>query len=181
MTPHRLLAALALLAFPAAACGGRTTSSADVAPATPANGGGVCCPISSDPCNACGDGAGGGWAPDEAACTPNPNAACDGMLGIGKDSHGCSVILAGDSVPGASCCGCASGTNPTCTLSGDVWQCPDGAILACASTPTQGGACVANTGSCFSCEQGAGVVCSCPGLADAGAVWECVGAGVACE
>jgi len=191
MSPRPFLATFAFLAsLSAAACGGRTDSSSadagpDVAPATPASGGGVCCPISSDPCGACDDGAGGGWAPDLAACTPNPNAACDGMLGIGKDSHGCSVILAGDSVPGATCCGCApggsSGSNPTCILSGNVWQCPDGDVLACATSPTQGAACVANTGSCFTCVQGAGIVCSCPGLADAGAVWECVGAGVACS
>jgi hypothetical protein len=71
--------------------------------------------------------------------------------------------------------------NPTCTLSGNAWQCPDGDVLACATPPTQGSACVANTGSCFTCQQGAGIVCSCPGLADAGAVWECVGAGVACQ
>jgi hypothetical protein len=71
--------------------------------------------------------------------------------------------------------------NPACTLSGDAWQCPGGEVLACAAPPTQGAACVANTGSCFTCEQGAGIVCSCPGLADAGAVWECAGAGLACQ
>lgn len=75
----------------------------------------------------------------------------------------------------------STGDNPTCTLSGNVWQCPDGDVLACATTPTQGAACLANTGSCLTCEQGAGIVCSCPGLPDAGAVWECVGAEVACQ
>lgn len=65
---------------------------------TPADGGGVCCPIGPNFC--CG--AGGGWAPDPSGCKPGP---CDGMLYLGTDAHGCAYVGSGVG-PSSVCCGC---------------------------------------------------------------------------
>ena len=180
-----------LLSLSLAACGGRASSegTSDGGPeaeATPASGGGVCCPIVSDPCSACGSSLGGGWAASASACGAI-GGPCDGKIGFGTDDHGCAVLATGDNVPGAACCGCAvpeAGATPTCTDAGTSWTCPPqygGSIAACPATATQGAACTAGSGLCFYCEEGAGIGCGCDASPDGGSVWMCVGAGVACE
>lgn len=188
------------LAFPAlsllvslslAACGGRAssenTTDGGSPEATPAPGGGVCCPIVGDPCSACGSSLAGGWAASAAACGAI-GGPCDGKIGFGTDDHGCQVLATGDNVAGASCCGCPisqeGGGNPTCTDAGATWTCPPaygGSIPACPATATPGAACTVGSASCFACQQGAGIDCSCDASPDGGSAWLCVGAEVACE
>jgi hypothetical protein len=100
---HTLVLALSLSV---SACGGSVAKSGGTSPAaTEADGGGVCCPLSSqDPCAVCG-GTGGGWAPSASACVDDPGP-CDGYLAVVTDSHGCPLVNGGDDLPGAKCCGC---------------------------------------------------------------------------
>jgi hypothetical protein len=66
--------------------------------ATPADGGGVCCPINGSP--PCGCAGGGGWAATASACLQG--GACDAWFDTTIDSHGC-VALVGNT---SKCCGC---------------------------------------------------------------------------
>jgi hypothetical protein len=73
-------------------------------PTISAEGGGVCCPYSTS----CSCLQSGGWAPSAADCSPEagPGFACaaDGCWTIGKDDHGCSIIVIGGT-SGGHCCG----------------------------------------------------------------------------
>jgi hypothetical protein len=117
-----------------------------VGDATPVEGGGVCCPVVSDPCSACGRVALGGWAASAAGCMPGPGP-CDGLIGILPDSHGCPAIVTGQGNP-LSCCGCAPGPD------GGV---VDGGIAEAAPIPD------ASTGRAVDCAADAGVTVFGPG------------------
>jgi hypothetical protein len=94
---------------------GAVTIEGDVSDVTTAEGGGVCCPIVTDPCSACGNTALGGWAASAAECMPAPGP-CDGEIGVLPDSHGCPAIVTGGQGSPLACCGCGPG--------------PDGGIVA---------------------------------------------------
>jgi hypothetical protein len=137
--------------------------------ATPApDGGGVCCPIASDPCFACG-GPSGGWAASASQCSGN--GPCDGWLGKGVDAHGCAVITTGAGATGAVCCGCppaSDGGHGGDGGDGGGADAPGDAAPACPASPPSIGSSCSSLLSCSYCDGGA--LCDC----NAGA-WECGG------
>ena len=167
-----------LLSLVLVACGGRAASegTSDGGPeagqATPASGGGVCCPITRTPC-ACDDSGSGGWAASAADCIATACRATARSASC-TDDHGCPAIGTGDNVPGAACCGCfppPDSGNPTCTEAGSTWTCPPpygGSYPQCPATATMGATCTAGSASCFGCQQGAGIECACDASPDGG-------------
>jgi hypothetical protein len=157
-----------LIGLAAVACGGSEASSSPDAGdgggspegAAPApDGGGVCCPIASDPCSACA-GPWGGWAASASQC--NNEGPCDGWIGKGVDAHGCAVITTGQGAPGAVCCGCVPPNDGGPDAQGDAGgSCPG-------APPAIGSSCTTGL-SCSYCDGGA--LCDC----NAGQ-WECGGA-----
>jgi len=157
-------APVSLFIVAAAACGSSggtspTDGGAALEGSTPApDGGGVCCPIASDPCSACG-GPSGGWAQTASQCS-STNGPCDGWIGKWTDAHGCAVIATGQNVPGAACCGCPPANDGGSSDGDAASTCPG-------APPPIGGSCTAGL-SCSYCDGGA--LCDC----NAGQ-WECGG------
>jgi hypothetical protein len=88
-----------------------------------------------------------------------------------------------------SACQSSSGGNAGTSASDDcvpdldagVYHCAsEGTIAACAPG-TSDGVCAPDGGHCYTCQEGAGIECSCNAWSDAGTHWQCVGTERTCQ